>query len=103
MWAVTLIFLGLGLLGPAWSYGLVALVSAFQVVYFIRKTGNWSEFETQVRWAYLGLAVFGLLDPTRLLFLLMFLTTAMVVFFDQRLVEMILRRMPWNKKITGGS
>ena len=98
MWTVTLALLALGLLRMNWAFNLAILVSVLQVAYFIRKTGSWMDFATQVRWSYLVLILVARADASHFLFLLMFLATALVVLFDFCVLTMALRRMPWNKE-----
>lgn len=44
-----------------------------------------------------------LVDPTRLLFGLMFLGTIMVTFFDRCTIARVLLLMPWNHRPGAGS
>ena len=98
-WAVTFVLLAQGLPDQRWALNVVVLVSVAHAGYFYWKRRSWSDFATQVRLAYLGLMVVASLDPTKLLFLLMFVYTTLVVLFNQSLLDGVLKRMPWNREI----
>ena len=101
MWTLTLFSFPIGLLGHRWGYVLVIAISGVQVLYFLAKTKDYKAFSTQVRWAYLGLALLGWVEPTEILYLLMFISTAMVVLFDTCVLARVLRLMPWNRNVGG--
>ena len=98
-WAVTLALIFSALLGWEPGYYLVMVISTIQVVYFWIRQNNLFDFDVQVRIVYLLFTLLGLYEPVRFpLYLILFLGTLMVVFFDRCGIALFLKLMPWNKE-----
>ena len=97
-WAVTFVFIAAALLGWAPGYGLVMLISTFQLGHSILKNGAISAFPVQVRIVYLAVTLFGFWDGPRFwVFALLLIGTFMVVFMGRCGIALALKPMPWNK------
>ena len=98
-WAITLVLIISALLGWLPGYYLVMSISAVHVIYFYGRYRSLMAFDTQVRIAYFGLTLLGLIQLIRFpLYILLFLGTLMVVFFDRCGIALALKYMPWNKQ-----
>ena len=98
-WAITLVFIISALLGWLPGYYLVMSISAVHVIYFYGRYRSLMAFDTQVRIAYFGLTLLGLIQPIRFpIYILLFLGTLMVVLFDRCGIALALKYMPWNKQ-----
>jgi hypothetical protein len=99
-WPVIFVFMLSGMFG--WSQGFYAVIifSATQSVYFIIKIRSLRAFPSQVRFVYFLFTLIGMLDPTRIWYGLMTISTFMVAFFDKCLLARMLILMPWNKDVT---
>ena len=98
-WAITFVFIIFALLGWEPGYYLVMAISALQVIYFYKRHKSMMAFDTQVRIAYFAFALLGLVQAIRFPFyILLFLGTLMVVFFDRCGIALGLKYMPWNKQ-----
>ena len=98
-WPIIFIFLLSGMIGWSDGFILVIIISAIQSVYFIVKEKGLKAFPSQVHFVYFLFTVIGILDPTRIWYGLMTLSTFMVTFFDKCLLARILILLPWNKGV----
>lgn len=97
-WVITLILIVCAVAGWTPGYYLVMTVSAVQVIVFLFRDRNVMAFPFQVRFVYLAVTLIGLWETGRLLiYLLLLLGTAMVVFFGRCSISMLLKPMPWNR------
>jgi phosphoglycerol transferase MdoB-like AlkP superfamily enzyme len=95
-WFATLIAMIIGLTGRVEGFYAVVAISAVQFIHFLVKDG-FAALTTQVRLVYGGFTVLALFDPTRILFWLLLLGTVMVTFFGRCMIEVALKKMPWNQ------
>ena len=99
LWAITLLFIIIALLGWAPGYLLVMSISALQIVFIATRERSITSFETQVRILYFLFTLIGLSHTMRFPFyVLLLLGTIMVVFFGRCGIALALRCMPWNKR-----
>lgn len=98
-WPITLGFMFAGIAGWIPGFYVVIGISGLQVVFFTWKTRSLISFPNQVRIIYLIFAVIGFFDPTRIFYMVMAVSTAMVVLFDRCVLARILIKMPWNKDV----
>ncbi len=99
-WPILFVFLLAGMLGWQMGFYIVIAISAFQSTYFVVKKRSLKEFPSQVRFVYFLFALIGILDPTKIWYGLMTVSTFMVAFFDKCLLARMLILMPWNKDVT---
>ena len=98
-WTITLIFILSALIGWVQSYIIVMIISALQVIYFGVQLKSLTAFDTQVRIVYFAVTLFGLIEAIRFpLFILLFIGTVMVVFFNRCGIALGLKYMPWNRQ-----
>lgn len=101
-WPIIFVFLLSGMFGWTEGFHLVIIISAVQATYFIFKEKSLKAFPAQIRFVYFIFTIIGILDPTRIWYGLMTISTFMVTFFDKCLLARILILMPWNKDVTPG-
>lgn len=99
-WPIIFAFMLSGMLGWLPGFYAVIIISAIQSVYFIYKEKSLKAFPSQVRFVYFLFTIIGILDPTRIWYGIMTISTFMVAFFDKCLLARILILMPWNKDVT---
>ena len=95
-WAASLALLIVGLAGLRSALPLFVLLSALHAVIFILRE-RMSSLSAQVRVVYFLAALAGVIDPTRIVLLLLLVGTCMVVLFDRCAIAVVLRKMPWNR------
>ena len=98
-WPFTLGFMIAGITGWVPGYYFVIGISGVQVIYFTLIKKSLIAFPTQVRIVYFIFTVIGLYDPTRIFYMIMAFSTAMVVLFDRCVLARVLVKMPWNKDV----
>lgn len=97
-WAVTLVFIVAALAGWSPGFGLVIVISAAQVVFFLMQEKSLAAFPTQIRVVYFAFTLFGLWPEVRsFIYLLLLFGTVMVTFFDRCAIALVLKKMPWNQ------
>lgn len=100
-WSVTLVLIAAAILGFTPGYGAVIAVSAAQVAWFAWRERSLAAFPTQVRIAYLAVALLGLWPAVRIwVYALLFIGTLMVTLFDRCAIALVLKRMPWNRDVS---
>lgn len=97
-WVATLVGFISGLLGVHEGFYLAIGISLLQIIHFVIKSGATS-FPTQIRYAYFPLTLVGLFDPTLIWYLLMAVSTAMVIFLDRCILARLLIHLPWNRGV----
>ena len=98
-WALTLLFITTAILGWEPGYYIVIAISAVQVISFYLKNKSVLDFDTQVRVVYFAFTLLGWVKTIRFpFFILLFLGTLMVVFFNRCGIAVFLKFMPWNKQ-----
>ncbi|MEK6699264.1 MAG: hypothetical protein AABZ10_09510 [Nitrospirota bacterium] len=99
-WTATLVIISAAVAGWTPGYLAVIIVSAVQVVFISLRTGSPVSFPSQVRIAYFAYTLLGLWEAGRVYcYALLIVGTAMVVFFDRCGIVLVLKLMPWNKRI----
>ena len=98
-WPIIFVFLLSGMFGWPQGFYFVIVISAIQSIYFIIKVKSLRAFPAQVRFVYFLFTIIGILDPTRIWYGLMTVSTFMVAFFDKCILARILILMPWNKNV----
>ena len=98
-WPVTLGLILIGLFG--WQEGFLwaVIVNALQVGYFVIRERSLTAFSVQVRLVFFALVALAMLDPTRILFAMLGVGSAMVAFFDRCLIARVLVLAPWNRDV----
>jgi hypothetical protein len=97
-WALTLACITAAVAGWTPGYYFVIAISAVQLIVFLARERSLTAFPSQIRLVYFGWTLTGLWKAGRLPFyLLLFLGTAMVVFFGRCSIALILKHMPWNR------
>ena len=99
-WPIIFVFLLSGMLGWLQGFYAVITIAAIQSLYYIVKEKSLRAFPSQVRFVYFLFTIIGIIDPTRIWYGLMTVSTFMVAFFDKCLLARILILMPWNKNVT---
>jgi len=98
-WAITLISIPSALIGWVQGYLIVMIISALQVIYFWVRLKSLTAFDTQVRIIYFFITLLGLIDAIRFpLFILLFIGTFMVVFFNRCGIALGLKYIPRNRQ-----
>ena len=99
-WTVTLVLAIAAVAGWTPGYAAVIIVSAAQVLFFSFRTGSPVSFPSQVRIVYFAYTLLGLWEAGRVYcYAVLILGTAMVVFLDRCGIALMLKLMPWNRKI----
>ena len=97
-WLVTVILLGMGLLGGYFvAFHVVIALTAVQVVHFAWRTHGLTTFPVQVRVAYLGLLLLALWEPLRFVFLIQLIGTTAMVTVNYCFLARCLSLLPWNR------
>lgn len=100
LWTVTLIFIITAIAGWTSGYYAVIGISLFQIPYIAMRTKSLVSFDAQVRIVYFALTLFGFWEAVRFPFYIVLLIgTVMVVLLGRCSIAMLLRCMPWNKKV----
>lgn len=98
-WPVIFVFMLSGMIGWPQGFYVAIMISAIQSIYFIIKNRSLRAFPAQIRFVYFLFTIIGILDPTRIWYGLMAVSTFMVAFFDKCLLARMLILMPWNKDV----
>ncbi len=98
-WVGMVGLLGLGLSG--WEPGFTGAhtLGFIQVLHFLRQESNFLAFSVQVRFAYLGILLLGLVESFHWLYWLPFIGTTVRVLSGYCLLASTLSLMPWNRKV----
>jgi len=99
-WAVTLVFIAAAVAGWAPGYGVVIVISAAQVVFFLVQERSLTAFPTQIRIVYFAFTLFGLWPEVRwFIYVLLLFGTVMVAFFGRCAIALLLKQMPFILKL----
>ena len=97
-WAVTSVLLIAGLAGHFAAFYLAIGLSAFQIIHFRLREGNFTAFPVQVRMAYTALLLLSLWQPMRWLFWIPAVGTPAQVLFGYCTLARCLSLLPWNRQ-----
>ena len=99
-WTITLVFIIAALAGWQPGYMAVIVISLVQTVFIIARTGSAISFPSQVRTVYFAYTLLGLWQAARFYcYALLAIGTVMVVLFDRCGIALVLKLMPWNRKV----
>lgn len=97
-WAVTSLFLIVGLAGRFEAFYAATLLSVFQIVYFRLREKSFGAFPVQVRIAYTGILLIALWGPMQWLFWVPAVGTVAQVLFGYCTLARCLSLMTWNRR-----
>jgi len=99
-WTITLVFIIAALSGWPQGYMAVIVISLVQTAFIIARTGSAISFPSQVRIVYFAYTLLGLWQTGRFYcYALLAIGTVMVVLFDRCGIALVLKLMPWNRKV----
>jgi hypothetical protein len=96
-WLFSALFLLAGVLNCPIGFQSAVLVSAVNLCHMIIKQHSVTVFPVQVRFAYLGLLLLGLIPGWQVLYWLPLVGTTALLVFDYCLLARVLSLMPWNR------
>ncbi|MDH5188946.1 MAG: hypothetical protein OEW37_08330 [Rhodospirillaceae bacterium] len=96
-WFVTTVLLTLGIF--VWPEALLAVIilNAVQSIHVLIASGKISAFPSQVRVAYLGLLIIGMIDGLAFIHWMQLVGSWAMILFDYCPLARILSLMPWNR------
>ncbi len=97
IWLATLFAIAVGLAGYREGYMASAVISLFNLAYFIVRDKSLANFAVQVRWVWLGFVMFALWPPAWMFNIALLIGMILVVLFDRCGIARFLVLMPWNK------
>jgi len=98
-WLVTMLVLAAALIGWTAAYYLAISLSLVHALFYLEESKNIRDFETQLRVAFFGLTLFGIVPGLRVaVYLLLLAETLVITFFDRSFIARALQRMPWNQR-----
>jgi hypothetical protein len=98
-WCVTVVLLAASLLGWRGASSLLVAFCVFQTAHFIVREGSVQAFPSQLRLAYLGLLLAGILVPIRLILWIQLVGTLAFVTVNYCFLARVLVLMPWNRRV----
>jgi hypothetical protein len=98
LWLLTALPLGAGMLGWRPGVAVAIAVTAAQVLHQAARTRSLRAPPVQVRAAYLGLLLIGLLPPPRVLHALLLAGTLSLLVFDYCPLARLLSLLPGNRR-----
>lgn len=100
LWTITLLLIIAALAGWTPGYLAVIIVSFLQIPYIALRSKSVVSFASQVRIVYFAYTLLGLWEAGRVYcYALLLVGTAMVVFLDRCGIALMLKQMPWNRKL----
>jgi hypothetical protein len=98
-WAVSLVAIAAGLLGLGWGFTVTLWVGFLNLVVYAAIDRSLTTMRVQVRAVWLGLVLIAsFVTGLGWLYYALFIGMVLVVFFDRCGIQLVLGKMPWNKR-----